>query len=125
MIKMILVGLVFLATTVTAIAAPKKSSTGESCTSSGEKRSKGKDAATGEVLDCLFDYCTYCGTKNGTIDCSILKTELSNARDCKPAARTGAGGTVMPDIRPGVLDPGLRRPQRPIEAPPKGGTLAQ
>ena len=125
MIRMILIGSMFLIATVPAISAPKQSSTGETCTSSGEKRRIGKDAATGEKLDCLFDYCTYCGTKGGAIDCSILKTEYSNARDCKAAASAGGAGAVTPGTRPDVLDPGLRGSRRPLEAAPGGGLLSQ
>jgi hypothetical protein len=111
-----------------AVAAPKKASNGETCISTGEKRRVGTDAATGEKLDCLWDYCTYCGTSGGQIDCNILKTEYSNARDCKPAAARGAGTRVTPDaINPGVLDPGNPPLKlRPLEqAIPPAGTLQQ
>ncbi len=105
-----------------AEAAPKKSSTGEACTSSGTTRRDGKDAATGETLNCLFDFCTYCSTKNGQVDCSKLITEYTNGRDCK-AARAGIKG--RPDVAQpgtGVLDPGSRTP-KPFTVAPRPGLL--
>ncbi len=105
-----------------AAAAPKKSSTGENCSSSGTERRDGKDAATGEKFNCLFDYCTYCSTSGGQIDCSKLITEYTNGRDCKAAS---AGTKVRPDVvAPGgaVLDPG-RKTGRPHIVAPLGGTL--
>lgn len=72
-------------------AAPRQSSTGVACNSTGSVRKDGKDQATGEKLNCKWDTCTYCGTTNGTIDCSKQITEYSNPTDCKAAARTGPG----------------------------------
>jgi hypothetical protein len=127
-LRMAACALAILLPSVMAVAAPKKASNGETCTSSGEKRRTGTDAATGEKLDCLWDYCTYCGTSGGQIDCSILKTEYSNARDCKPAASRAPGASVMPEtINPGVLDPGNPPPRlRPLErALPPAGIIQQ
>jgi hypothetical protein len=117
-----LLAAILLAFMLPAAAAPKKSSTGESCTSSGTERRDGKDAATGETFNCLFDYCTYCSTTNGQIDCSRLVTEYTNGRDCK-AARAGLKG--RPELaQPGgaVLDPGRRTP-KPFTVAPRTGTL--
>jgi hypothetical protein len=105
-----------------ASAAPKKSSTGETCTSSGTERRNGKDAATGETFNCLFDFCTYCSTTNGQIDCSKLVTEYTNGRDCKAAS---AGIRGRPGVaQPGgsVLDPGRAQP-KPFTVAPRAGTL--
>lgn len=79
-----------------AMAAPNQSASGEACTKSGTVRRDGKDAATGEKLNCQWDFCTFCGTTGGKIDCSILKTEYSNATDCKAAARVipNKGGLI-------------------------------
>jgi len=87
-----------------AAAPPTHSSTGEACIRSGEERREGRDARTGERLSCLFDYCTHCTTSGGRVDCNTLRTEYSNARECRPVRR--------------VL-PGLLRPQAP-----GGGVLA-
>ncbi len=117
-----LLALAMLALPNPAEAAPKKSSTGENCTSTGTSRRDGKDAATGEKLNCLFDYCTYCSTSGGQIDCSKMITEYTNARDCK-AARAGIGS--RPDVAApggGVLDPGTgNRTKNPANKLP--GTL--
>ncbi len=107
-------------------AAPKKSGTGETCTSSGTERRDGKDAATGEKFNCLFDYCTYCSTSGGQIDCTKMVTEYTNGRDCKAAARTGASKAGQGSFPPGggVLDPGSRK-TRPLETAPRNQKLLQ
>ena len=68
-----------------ADAAPKKSSTGAACTSSGTARKDGKDQ-DGNTVNCLWDTCTYCAGPQGELDCSVMKTEYSNARDCRAAS---------------------------------------
>lgn len=89
---------------VDAGAAPKKSSTGAACTSTGTARKDGKDDQ-GNTLNCLWDTCTYCAGPNGELDCSVMKTEYSNARDCRAASvrpgfnrdllNRGTSGTLM------------------------------
>lgn len=95
--KLLVCAVLMLAAAPLAYSAPKQSSSGETCTKSGTVRRDGKDASTGEKLNCQWDYCTYCGTKDGKIDCSILKTEYSNPTDCHPAARipNRGGMTIM------------------------------
>lgn len=101
--------------------AAKVSSTGETCTSSGSTRRDGTDKDTGEKFNCLFDYCTYCSTSGGKIDCSRMVTEYSNARECRPAARAGVQpGTVAPGGA--VLDPGSRT-TRPRALAPRARTI--
>jgi hypothetical protein len=123
-LRMASCALAMLFSSVMAFAAPKTASNGETCIISGEKRRSGEDSVTKEKLDCLWDYCTYCGTSGGKIDCSILKTEYSNARDCKPAASRAPRTNVIPEaVNPGVLDPGTPPPKwRPLEQaiPPAG-----
>jgi hypothetical protein len=82
--------IVFVLTVPAADAAPKKSSTGAACTSTGTARKDGKDEA-GNTLNCLWDTCTYCAGPQGELDCSVMKTEYSNARDCHAAS-----------VRPGI-----------------------
>lgn len=97
--RLALCALLAVAMTPLADAAPKKSSTGEACTSTSTARKDGKDPATGQTFNCLWDTCTYCGTKNGVIDCSILKTEYSNPTDCRPAASIkNRGGSIMRNL---------------------------
>jgi hypothetical protein len=102
----IVLGLAFVATPITITTeaqAVQKSSTGVACNSTGTARKDGKDAATGEKLNCLWDTCTYCGTTNGTIDCSKQITEYSNPTDCKPAAKAGIFGNRQSIFRNGTL----------------------
>ena len=68
-----------------AQAAPKKSSTGAACTSTGTERRDGKDEA-GNKVNCLFDSCKFCAGPQGELDCSVMKTEYTNPRDCRAAS---------------------------------------
>ena len=72
-----------------ALAAPK-SSTGVACNKSGSARHVGT-GSDGKKYDCMMDFCTFCGTTSGTIDCSKQVTEWSNATDCKPVAKISGG----------------------------------
>lgn len=93
--RILVCAVMILAISPPAYAAPRQSSTGEACNSTGTARKDGKDAATGEKLNCLWDTCTYCGTTGGQIDCSILKTEYSNGRDCKAAASIRGNQSII------------------------------
>ena len=78
----VVLGLVVLSTSmVTDALAVQKSSGGVACNSTGTARKDGKDQ-DGNKLNCQWDTCTYCGTTNGTIDCSKQITEYSNPTDC-------------------------------------------
>lgn len=92
-----LIGLIIAA--ATPAGAVKKSSGGITCSSTGTERRDGKDQ-DGNKVNCLFDFCTYtqCSTSGGKIGNCVRKTEYSNARDCKAAARTGPGARV-PNLR--------------------------
>ena len=85
------------------LAAPRQSSTGVACNSTGTARKDGKDEA-GNKLNCLWDTCTYCGTTSGVIDCRIQLTEYSNPRDCKPAAIKPLGQSIINSHIFGVYD---------------------
>ena len=74
---------------VGALAAPK-SSTGVACNKSGSERHVGT-GSDGKKYDCMMDFCTYCGTTSGVIDCSKQVTDWSNATDCKPVAKISTG----------------------------------
>jgi hypothetical protein len=103
--RIFLCAALFLAAAPIAFSAPKQSSTGEACVKTGTERRDGKDPATGEKFNCLFDSCTYCGTSGGKIDCSILKTEYSNARDCHPVASIRNPGGLRLQNPPKLLAP--------------------
>ncbi len=77
-----------LALGVATDAAPKKSGSGVTCSSTGTERRDGRDDS-GNKVNCLFDFCTFteCGPVGNQIRC-FQKTEYSNARDCKAAAAT-------------------------------------
>jgi hypothetical protein len=81
-----------------ALAAPK-SSTGVACNKSGSERHVGT-GSDGKKYDCMMDFCTYCGTTSGVIDCSKQVTEWSNATDCKPVAKISTGNK-------GILNKGI------------------
>ena len=89
-------GLLTLTLLPEADAKPVRSN-GQACDSTGTARRTGTDQATGEKLDCLWDTCTFteCSTSGGQVSNCVQKTEYSNARDCKAAARTGVKGGVM------------------------------
>jgi hypothetical protein len=74
--------------------AQPKSSTGANCTKSGSERHVGT-GSDGKKYDCMMDFCTYCGVTSGTIDCSHLITEWSNATDCKPAAKVSVNQSLF------------------------------
>lgn len=84
-------------------AKPKRSD-GGACDTTGTARKTGKDDQ-GNSLDCLWDTCTFtqCDTNGGTISNCVQKTEYSNARDCKAAAKSGIKGTRTPGKVKGVL----------------------
>jgi len=68
-----------------ALAKPRKQGPdGQNCIKTGTERREGKDADTGEKLDCLWDFCTTCKKVGKKIDCDTLVTSYSNPRDCKP-----------------------------------------
>lgn len=79
---------------IDASAKPVRSN-GQACDSTGTGRKTGTDEQ-GNKLDCLWDTCTFseCST-NGTISNCVQKTEYSNARDCKAAAKGVKGTGVM------------------------------
>ena len=76
-------------------AQPRRSN-GGACDSTSTARKTGTDDQ-GNKLDCLWDTCTFteCSTSGGQISNCVQKTEYSNARDCKAAARTGPKGTKL------------------------------
>jgi hypothetical protein len=82
-----------------ADAKPKRAD-GGACDSTGSARKTGTDDQ-GNKVDCLWDTCTFteCGTSGGEISGCVKKTEYSNARDCKAAARTGPKGTRNPGLK--------------------------
>lgn len=78
-------------------AAVPKGSGGQTCESVSTARKDGKDDQ-GSKVNCLWDTCTFteCSTTGGQIGNCVRKTEYSNPRDCKAAARTGVlGGTSV------------------------------
>ena len=83
---LIVLSVALLTMTVSDALAAPKSSTGVACNKSGSERHVGT-GSDGKKYDCMMDYCTYCGTTSGTIDCSKQVTEWSNATDCKPVAK--------------------------------------
>ena len=91
------VAFVFLVAGPDLLAAPKTSSTGKPCSSTGTARKDGKDDQ-GNTVNCLWDTCTFydCVTIADQIRCGN-KTEYSNARDCRAAKAEGR--------RPGILRP--------------------
>ncbi len=101
-----------------ADAAPKKSSTGAACSSTGTERKDGKDQS-GNTLNCQWDTCTYCAGPHSSatqIDCSVLKTEYSNPTDCHAAAKSG--GTRFTPVNPSLLNSRQR-------STTQGGAVAQ
>jgi hypothetical protein len=94
--------LLVLACASLADAQPRRSN-GGACDTTGTARRVGKDDQ-GNKLDCLWDTCTYseCGTSGGQIGNCVQKTEYSNARDCKAAARTGGKGAKLPGLKNGA-----------------------
>lgn len=78
-----------------ADAKPKRSN-GMECDSTGTARKDGKDQ-DGNTVNCLWDTCTFseCSTSGGQISNCVQKTEYSNARDCKAAARTGVKKNIL------------------------------
>jgi hypothetical protein len=94
--------LIVLAFTTLSDAQPRRAD-GGACGSTGTARKTGTDDQ-GNKLDCLWDTCTYseCGTGGGQISNCVTKTEYSNARDCKAAARTGPKGTRIPGLKNGA-----------------------
>lgn len=98
-LKLVVLSIALLAMTAPdVLAAPKQSSTGVACNSTGTARKDGKDQ-DGNKVNCLFDSCTYteCSTSGGAITNCVKKTEYSNARDCK-AALTTHGGLSLPHL---------------------------
>ena len=93
--------LVFAMTSL-ADAKPKRSN-GGTCDSTGTQRKTGTDDQ-GNKLDCLWDTCTFteCNTSGGQISGCVQKTEFSNARDCKAAARTGIKGPKIKGLNNGT-----------------------
>ncbi|MGD9915655.1 MAG: hypothetical protein AB7S80_16375 [Rhizobiaceae bacterium] len=91
----VLAGTFALSLSMDASAKPVRSN-GQACDSTGTARKTGTDEA-GNKLDCLWDTCTFseCSTSGGTISGCVQKTEYSNARDCKAAARGVKGTGVM------------------------------
>jgi hypothetical protein len=91
-----------LALTSLADAKPRRSD-GGACDSTGTARKEGKDDQ-GNKLDYLWDTCTFteCNTSGGQISGCVQKTEYSNARDCKAAARPGIKGTRIPGLKNGA-----------------------
>jgi hypothetical protein len=98
--------LLLVAGTMTPAFAVPKGPKGETCTSSGTERRDGKDQATGEKLNCLWDSCTYCAGPGGELDCSVKKTSYSNARDCKAAALSPRDRLRLLNEPNLLLDPG-------------------
>jgi hypothetical protein len=98
-----LICMVMIAASAMPAGAAPKSSTGKTCESTGTERRDGKDDQ-GNKVNCLFDTCTYseCSTSGGQISNCVRKTEYSNARDCKAAARTGMGAK-LPTLRNGTM----------------------
>jgi len=103
-----LISFIMSSASVRRAGAVQKSATGKTCESSGTERRDGKDDQ-GNKVNCLFDTCTYseCSTSGGQISNCVRKTEYSNARDCKAAARTGMGAK-LPTLRNGTM---LRKAQ--------------
>lgn len=66
-----------------ALAAPKTSSTGKTCESTGTATKDGKDQ-DGNTVSCTRDTCTFteCSTSGGQISNCVRKTEYSNPRNC-------------------------------------------
>ncbi len=93
-----------IAATANVSEARPKRSDGGSCDSVGTARKTGTDEQ-GNKLDCLWDTCTFtqCSTSGGQISNCVQKTEYSNARDCKAAARPGIKGTKVPGLSNGTL----------------------
>ena len=85
-LRLIVLSVALLTLSVTDALAAPKSSTGVACNKSGSERHVGT-GSDGKKYDCMMDYCTYCGTTSGVIDCSKQVTEWSNATDCKPVAK--------------------------------------
>ena len=104
---LLIFALLVLVPVLDASAKPRRSD-GGSCDSTGTGRKTGTDDQ-GNKLDCLWDTCTFtqCSTSGGSISNCVQKTEYSNARDCKAAARTGPKGTKLP----GRLDNKLLKTQ--------------
>ena len=96
--RTILIGAI-LAMALAGPADALKRANGGSCDSVGTGRKTGTDDQ-GNKLDCLWDTCTYtqCNTSGGQISGCVQKTEYSNARDCKAAARGGIKGTKIPGL---------------------------
>jgi hypothetical protein len=94
--------LIVLAFASLADAQPRRAD-GGACGSTGTARKTGTDQQ-GNKLDCLWDTCTYseCGTGGGQISNCVTKTEYSNARDCKAAARNGINGMRIPGLKNGA-----------------------
>ena len=92
-----------MATTASVSEARPKRSDGGSCDSVGTARKTGTDEQ-GNKLDCLWDTCTFtqCNTSGGQISGCVQKTEYSNARDCKAAAKPGIKGTKVPGLSNGT-----------------------
>lgn len=93
----VLAGTFALSLSMDASAKPKRTN-GLECDSTGTARKTGTDEA-GNKLDCLWDTCTFseCST-SGTISNCVKKTEYSNARDCKAAAKGGVKGTGVMSV---------------------------
>lgn len=91
-----------LAFTGLSEAKPKRAD-GGACESTSTARKTGTDDQ-GNKLDCLWDTCTFtqCNTSGGQISGCVQKTEYSNARDCKAAAKTGPRGTKFPGLNNGT-----------------------
>ena len=101
--RAILTGMILALALAGAADAKPKRSDGGSCDSTSTARKEGKDEA-GNKLDCLWDTCTFtqCNTSGGQISGCVQKTEYSNARDCKAAARGGIKGTKIPGLKGGA-----------------------
>jgi hypothetical protein len=102
-------------------AAPKTSSTGVACNSTGTARKDGKDQ-DGNKVNCQWDTCTYCGTTSGVIDCSKQLTEYSNPTDCHAAASIFGGNGHQSVFSNGNL--GLQQVQPTTPKPKKFGNGA-
>jgi hypothetical protein len=94
--------LTLMAVTGVSDAQPRRAD-GGACGSTGTARKTGTDQQ-GNKLDCLWDTCTFteCGSSGGQISNCVQKTEYSNARDCKAAARQGTKGTRFPGVKNGT-----------------------
>lgn len=103
--QLILCALLIAVTTSPAGAEPKTNNKGTTaCNSTGTGRKDGKDQ-DGNVMNCLWETCTYCGTVKGVIDCSVQATDYSNPTDCHPVAGITKPGGGIPNHAPIITTP--------------------